>query len=238
MFKIIAYLIGLTLGEKNLQGLKLRKDWKAWLGSQSSAEPRGFCVRAGSLAGFLPCKRFRTTLLQNPKGSAELWGAVWEPRPVFWGLAPFPPIICKVFAVTQERKSSPKSKFRGRTSRGRPRGYPGGRPGAKTSVRPSKPCKSKHFGADINDPKARTSMTPGGLQKNFGQKNFGLDFRSLVIPLQEGVGWEIQEQQMRLELQDWLRFKRFTVKDFRIGPSRNHLAIISNLTVPWRPFPH
>ena len=39
---------------------------------------------------------------------------------------------------TQERKISPKSKFWGRISGGRPCGYPGGRPGAKTSVRPSK----------------------------------------------------------------------------------------------------
>ena len=64
--------------------------------------------------------------------------------------------------VFQERKSSPKNKSWGRISRGRQRGYPGGRPGAKTSVRPSKSWKNKHFGADIHDPKARTSMTRGG----------------------------------------------------------------------------
>ena len=44
-------------------------------------------------------------------------------------------------------------------------GVPGGRPGAKTSVRPSTSWKSKHFGADIHDSKARTSMTPGGVNK-------------------------------------------------------------------------
>ena len=61
----------------------------------------------------------------------------------------------------QEQKSSPKSKFWGRTARGRPRGYAGGRLGAKASVRPSKSWKkNKRFGADIHDPKARTSMTP------------------------------------------------------------------------------
>ena len=65
--------------------------------------------------------------------------------------------------------------WKARLSR-RPRGYPGGRSRAKTSVRPSKSLKNKHFGADIHDPKARTSMTPG----NFGQKNFGLNFRSLM----------------------------------------------------------
>ena len=43
-----------------------------------------------------------------------------------------------------------------------PRGYPGGRPGAKASARPSKSWKNTHFGADTRDPKARTSMTPGG----------------------------------------------------------------------------
>ena len=82
--------------------------------------------------------------------------------------------------IDQERKSSPKSKFWGRISRGRPHGYPGGRPGAKTSVRPLKSLKNKHFGVDIHDPKARTSMTRGGVKKNFGQKNFGLNFRSLI----------------------------------------------------------
>ena len=65
----------------------------------------------------------------------------------------------------QEQKSSPKSKFWGGISGGRPRGYPGGHPGAKTSVKPSKSCKNKHFGADIHDPKARTSMTAGRFKK-------------------------------------------------------------------------
>ena len=47
--------------------------------------------------------------------------------------------------------------------------------GSKPSGRPSKPWKSKHLGADIHDPNARTSMTPGGA-KNFGQQNFGSIF--------------------------------------------------------------
>ena len=45
--------------------------------------------------------------------------------------------------------------------------------------------------------------------------------------LQEGVGCEVstaiwadsqEEQQMRPELQDWLRFEGFTIKDCRTGP--------------------
>ena len=40
--------------------------------------------------------------------------------------------------------------------------------------------KNKHFGADIHDPKARTSMTRRGVEKNFGLKKFGLNFHSLI----------------------------------------------------------
>ena len=76
-------------------------------------------------------------------------------------------------ATNQERKSSPKGKFWGRMSGGRPRGYPGGRPGAKTSVKPSKSWKNKHFGADVHEPKARTSMTPGGFKKTSVRKTSG-----------------------------------------------------------------
>ena len=53
------------------------------------------------------------------------------------------------------------------------RGYPGGRPGAKTSVKPSKSWKNKHFGADVHDPKARTSMTRGGFKKTSVRKTSG-----------------------------------------------------------------
>ena len=95
--------------------------------------------------------------------------------------------LSKIFGGNnQERKSSPKSKFWGRICRGRPRGYPGGRPGAKTSVRLSKFWRNKHFGADIHDPKARTSMTRGGVQNNFSQNNFWLNFRSLKRRLRKG----------------------------------------------------
>ena len=78
---------------------------------------------------------------------------------------------CRV--TSQERKSSSKSKFWGRISGGRPCGYPGGRPGAKTSVKPSKSWKNKHFGVDVHDPKARMSMTPGGSKKTSVRKTSG-----------------------------------------------------------------
>ena len=47
--------------------------------------------------------------------------------------------------VLRERKGSPKSKFWGRMSGGRPHGYLGGRPGAKTSVSPRSPGKKQAF---------------------------------------------------------------------------------------------
>ena len=58
-------------------------------------------------------------------------------------------------------RSSPKSKFWGRISGGRPRGYPGGRPGAKTSVKPS------------NSWKAQTYMTPWGFKETSVRKSSG-----------------------------------------------------------------
>ena len=58
---------------------------------------------------------------------------------------------CLGGSQTSGRKSSPKIKFWGRISRGRPYGYPSGRPGAKASVRPSKSWKNTHLGADIHD---------------------------------------------------------------------------------------
>ena len=47
----------------------------------------------------------------------------------------------------------------------------------KTSVRSSKYWKNKHLGADIDDPKARTSTTLRDFQ-NIRSKNFGLNFCS------------------------------------------------------------
>ena len=87
-----------------------------------------------------------------------------------------PPHSSSVVSGTEIPKISPKSKLWGRISGGRPRGYPGGRPGAKASVKPSKSWKNKHFGADVHDPKARTSMTPGGFKKTSVRKTSGWIF--------------------------------------------------------------
>ena len=66
-----------------------------------------------------------------------------------------------------------------RTSRGHLRGYPG----PKLRSGPSKPWSNKHFGATCMT-RRRGRPRPQGTSKNFGQKNFGLNFRSLYnIPL-------------------------------------------------------
>ena len=53
--------------------------------------------------------------------------------------------------------------------------------GQKLRSGPQNPGKkNKHIGADVHEPKARTSMTPGRFKKNSGQKNFRLNFRSLL----------------------------------------------------------
>ena len=65
----------------------------------------------------------------------------------------------------EEEEEEEEGIGRGRISAGRLRGYPGGRPAAKTSVMPSKYWKNKHFGTDVHDAKARTSVTPGGSKK-------------------------------------------------------------------------
>ena len=59
------------------------------------------------------------------------------------------------------------------------RGHSCRRPGPKTSERPSKPWKSKHFGANIHRQKRADVHDPRGVQKNFGQRTVGLMFCSL-----------------------------------------------------------
>ena len=93
----------------------------------------------------------------------------------------------------QERKSSPKSKFWGRISGGRPRGYPGGRQGAKTSVKPSKSWKIKHFGADVHEPKARTSMTRGVFKKLRSEK-LRAEFSFPKFGPYPQYGWDLPEE--------------------------------------------
>ena len=84
-------------------------------------------------------------------------------------------------------KNQPKEEVLGtaipRTSAGHSRGYPG----PKTSVRVLKILKNKHLGADIHDPKARTSTTPRDFQKlrseklwaEFSFPNSGEEFQAL-----------------------------------------------------------
>ena len=105
------------------------------------------------------------------------------PKPPFWK-PPFcePPKIVAIPISQSASEIATKNRIQicgkegrnrkswGWISGGRPRGYPGGRPGAKTSVKPSKPWKNKHFSADIHGPKARTSMTPGGFKRNSVRK--------------------------------------------------------------------
>ena len=72
-----------------------------------------------------------------------------------------------------------------RTSRGHSRGYPC----SKLRSGHSKPLKNKHFGADIHDPKARTSTTLRDFRKlrseklraEFSFPNFGSRNRSGVL---------------------------------------------------------
>ena len=67
-------------------------------------------------------------------------------------------------------KNQPKEEVFGtdipRTTRGHSRGYPG----PKLRSGQSKSWKNKHFGADIHDPKARTSTTLRGFQKLRSEK--------------------------------------------------------------------
>ena len=74
----------------------------------------------------------------------------------------------------QERKSSLNIKFLGRISGG----YPGGHPSPKTFTPSLGTQEHKVSCEDVPDPKARTSMTRGGLRKTLC-KNFGLICRSL-----------------------------------------------------------
>ena len=111
-------------------------------------------------------------------------------KPVVWGTRDFAPRIAVVLVVSmgsgisanpalthQERKNSPKSKFLARISRGHlgviradipaqnfGQGSPN--PGEK---------KNKRFGADIHDPKARTSTAPRDFQK-LRSKTFQAEF--------------------------------------------------------------
>ena len=80
----------------------------------------------------------------------------------------------------RNEKISPKRKFSGWTSREHPGVIRADIPAQNFGQSGQNPGKNRHFGADIHDPKARTSTTLR-ISKNFGQKNFGLNFRSLRL---------------------------------------------------------
>ena len=106
---------------------------------------------------------FRGTLPQNPKGSAESageGGGSGDRRPH----RTYQKIVQGKCPLYSETKNQPKDRSF------RPDVPVDIRP--KTSVRPSKSWKNKHFGTD---------MPRGRPRKNFGLKNFGLIFRSLFI---------------------------------------------------------
>ena len=91
-----------------------------------------------------------------------------------------------VVRLFQERKISPKRKFLGQISRGHPGVIRADIPAQNFGSGPSKSWKkNKHLGADIHDPKARTSTTPRDLQK-LRSENFGLNFRSLLLVQRDG----------------------------------------------------
>ena len=82
---------------------------------------------------------------------------------------PFSPFSSKP-SVLSRTKNQPKEEVFGtdipRTSRGHSRGYPG----PKLRSGRSRSWKNKHLGADIHDPKARTSTTPSGFHKLRSEK--------------------------------------------------------------------
>ena len=155
-------ILALKLQTLSALSLALEGDWEAW---SHKCMP---IVTSSDLT--LKCKEQikETNLGANLSSLKE-------------NLGPFAQNIqADLSSIYPKRKSSPKGKSWGWISRGRPRGYPGGRPGAKASVRPSKSWKTSIL--------VRTSMTrrrgrpcPQGVcNKNFGQKNFGLNCRSLI----------------------------------------------------------
>ena len=84
-------------------------------------------------------------------------------------LGAFSVILCK-WPRIQERKISPKRKFLGRTSRGHPGVIRADIPARNFGQGTQNTGKNKHLGADIHDPKVRTSTTPRDFQKLRSEK--------------------------------------------------------------------
>ena len=98
------------------------------------------------------------------------------------------PNVCKVVPPPfQNEKSAQRGSFGTdilRTSRAHSRGYPGPKLRSGRSISWTK--KNKHFGADIHDPKARTSTTLRGFQKLRSEKlwaEFSLPIHCKDFPL-------------------------------------------------------
>ena len=79
---------------------------------------------------------------------------------------------------TQERKISPKRKFWGRITRGHPGVIRADIPAQNFGQGSRNPGKTSIW-AWISMTRRRGRPRPWGISKNFGQKNFGLNFRSL-----------------------------------------------------------
>ena len=90
------------------------------------------------------------------------------------------PVICEDFWFLVQEQNQPKSKFLGRCPADIRGSIRTDIPAQNFGQGCSKSWKNKHLGADIHDPKARTSTTLRDFQK-LRSENFGLNFRSLLV---------------------------------------------------------
>ena len=98
-----------------LSGRRIYRAWKAGLGSQSSAEPLGFCKTFLQQALYY-VKRSAEPSCRTPKALQNSEN-LWEPGPVFWGPAFFPPTAWWEFRPPQKKiTGKAHSAWNGRTS--------------------------------------------------------------------------------------------------------------------------
>ena len=110
--------------------------------------------------------------LRNPHRTSSLqgtWGAEGSSEGGYRAIE-YNNVWEEPYPCVQERKQAKEEVF-GQISPARPGVILAG---PSTSVGPSKSCENMHCGADIYDPKARTSMACWRVQKSFGQKTIGL----------------------------------------------------------------